>query len=442
MIMKKKKKKIAPILGVCAIVLSSLLLSGCGGKGEAVQSAPSTEATLTETAEAWQNTTDGGALEEETTSKETAISQAAASSAQVSSSEEPEALVEVDVTAIPHIFFHSLIVDPSLAFHNDKARAEDYNISMTTVDEFNLILQQMYDRGYVLVNLHQMAQYTEGADGRGAMTAGKILLPPDKKPVVLSIDDMSYYAYMMGDGFATKLVIDSDGNLTNEMEKNDGSVVYGSFDVVPLLDDFIKAHPDFSYQGAKGVIALTGYDGVFGYRTDQDYSLKEHLLYEQANWLDKHPDFDFEKDLAEARTVAQALRDDGWEFACHGWGHRDMKENSMERFVVDMEKWINRVETIIGETDILIYPFGTDVEAGSKYTRDNEKYAWLQDHGFHYFCTVNPTQPSVQLGSDYLRQGRINADGYMMYHFPEKLAPFFDVDSVFDPARPTPVLEY
>ena len=357
-------------------------------------------------------------------------------------SEEKATLVDADITAVPHIFFHSLIVDTKLAFHNDKTRAEDYNRVMTTVDEFNRMMQQMYDRGYVLVSLHQMAQYTETADGKGSMTAGKISLPPGKKPFVLSIDDMSYYAYMMPDGFATKLIIGADGLLTNEMEKNDGTKVYGSYDVVPLLDDFVRLHPDFSYQGAKGAIALTGYDGVFGYRTDQDYYLKEHLLSNQEEWLDKHPDFDYEKDIAEAKKVAQALRDDGWELATHSWGHRDMKENSMEKFVVDMEKWIDRVESIIGDTDIVIYPFGTDVGSVAKYTMDNEKYAWLHKHGFHYFCNVDSNQPWVQLGDNYLRQGRIDADGYMMYYHPGKLSQFFDVSSVFDDARPTPVPEY
>ncbi len=351
-------------------------------------------------------------------------------------------LVDADITAIPHIFFHSLIVDTSLAFHNDKARGEDYNRVMTTVDEFNKMMQQMYDKDYVLVSLHQMAQYTETADGTGKMTAGKISLPPGKKPFVLSLDDMSYYAYMMPDGFATKLIIDSDGRLTNEMEKNDGTKVYGSYDVVPLLDDFVELHPDFSYRGAKGAIALTGYDGVFGYRTDQDYYLKEHLLSNQQEWLDKHPDFDYEKDIAEAKKVASALREDGWELATHSWGHRDMKENSMEKFIIDMEKWIDRVETIIGETDIVIYPFGTDVGSVSKYTMDNEKYAWLHKHGFHYFCNVDSNQPWVQLGDNYLRQGRIDADGYMMYYHPGKLSQFFDVSYVFDDSRPLPVPEY
>ena len=348
-------------------------------------------------------------------------------------------LVQADVMQIPHIFFHSLIVDTKLAFNSGKDKVEDYNRAMTTVDEFNKIIQQMYDRGYVLVSLHQMAEFDEAS---GKMTPGKIMLPPGKKPFVLSIDDMSYYAYMMGDGFATKLVIGDDGRLTNEMEMKDGSFTYGSFDVVPLLNDFLDVHPDFSYRGAKGAIALTGYDGIFGYRTDQDYYLKEHLLSDQARWIDAHPNFDYNKDIEDAKVIAKAVRDDGWELATHSWGHRDMNTNTFEKFVVDMEKWINRVENLIGETDIVIFPFGTDIASVAPYTMDNQKYAWLQEHGFHYFCNVDANQPWVQLGDIFLRQGRINADGYMMYHHPEKLKAFYDVESVFDKARPTPVSSY
>ena len=31
--------------------------------------------------------------------------------------------------------------------------------------------------------------------------------------------------------------------------------------MVPLIDRFVEEHPDFSYRGAKGIVALTGYDG-------------------------------------------------------------------------------------------------------------------------------------------------------------------------------------
>ena len=44
------------------------------------------------------------------------------------------------------------------------------------------------------------------------MTKNEILLPPGKKPFVMSQDDVSYYGYMTSDGFATRMIIDENGN--------------------------------------------------------------------------------------------------------------------------------------------------------------------------------------------------------------------------------------
>lgn len=41
-----------------------------------------------------------------------------------------------------------------------------------------------------------------------------------------------------------------------------------------LLDDFLDQHPDFSYRGARAIIAVTGYQGAFGYRISSDYKAK------------------------------------------------------------------------------------------------------------------------------------------------------------------------
>ncbi len=61
----------------------------------------------------------------------------------------------------------------------------------------------------------------------------------------------------------------------NEMKMGtDGSVSVGSMIWCPLLDDFIKEHPDFSYAALKACIAFTGYNGIpglphrFAYNTD------------------------------------------------------------------------------------------------------------------------------------------------------------------------------
>ena len=117
---------------------------------------------------------------------------------------------------VTHVFYHILIKDTSKAFDGDYKEA-DYNQVMTTIDEFNKITQTMYDKGYVMVSIKDMAK----ADENGNITAGEILLPPGKTPFVLSQDDVCYYHYMDGDGFATKLVVDEEGKIRNEYVEDD-----------------------------------------------------------------------------------------------------------------------------------------------------------------------------------------------------------------------------
>lgn len=78
---------------------------------------------------------------------------------------------------------------------------------MTTIDEFNKITETMYEKGYVMVSIYDMAK----ADADGNITEGEILLPEGKIPFVLSQDDVCYYHYMDGDGYASKLVVDENG---------------------------------------------------------------------------------------------------------------------------------------------------------------------------------------------------------------------------------------
>ena len=178
-------------------------------------------------------------------------------------------LKSYDVSQVTHVFFHTLVIDESKAFDGD-ADESGYNQVMTTKDEFLKILDSMYEKGYVLVRLHDLAELTAGENGT-KMTRKSILLPEDKKPFVMSQDDVCYYEYMEGDGFATRMVIGSDGKPTCEMTMEDGSVETGAFDLVPILEDYIQEHPDFSYKGARAVIAFTGYQGILGYRTAQSY---------------------------------------------------------------------------------------------------------------------------------------------------------------------------
>ena len=341
---------------------------------------------------------------------------------------------------ITHIFFHSLIVDTDRAFDGD-VDSGGYNMYMTTVDEFIAILEAMYAKGYVLISPYDMAFEVTDASGTH-FTYGDIRLPAGKKPFLMSQDDLNYYSYMIGtgsgidetpvfvdgnnDGFAHKIVIGEDGYPTCEYMDADGNITTGDYDLVPVLETFIQSHPDFSYHGARAILGMTGYEGVFGYRTKPSY---ETALGSEV----------YAAEVQAAKDVAQCLRDHGWILASHSYGHPAYGNISAERVATDSNKWENTVESIIGETDVILYPHGSDIHTWREYTFENEKFAALYEDGFRYFFNVDGNQYWNQLGDNYFRGGRRNVDGFRMYHNPDMLSDLFDVDDVFDDARPTPV---
>ena len=123
----------------------------------------------------------------------------------------------------------------------------------------------------MLVRIHDVAYEAPDENGNVRFVKGSVMLPEGKKPFVMSQDDVCYYPYMDGDGFAKRVVIGEDGKPTCEMVMDDGTTSTGSYDLIPLLEDFIQEHPDFSYKGARAIIAFTGYEGILGYRTASSY---------------------------------------------------------------------------------------------------------------------------------------------------------------------------
>lgn len=329
-----------------------------------------------------------------------------------------EAVVWEDNGTISHVFVHSLIVDPDRAFDGDHMQ-QGYLDYMVTLKEFEAILEQFHANDFVLVSPDDIA----ALDADGQMQYQDILLPPGKKPLVLSQDDVNYYEYMEQDGFAKNLVLDEDGSVTNTYIDADGEEHRGAYDVVPVVDRFVDEHPDFSYRGAKGILAVTGYNGVLGHRTSES----------------EYPDDpDIAAKQADATEVAEALKEDGWVFASHSWGHLSMTTSGMDRMRRDTALWAAEVQPIVGQTHHLIYPFGADISRVPPYA--GAKYELLQDAGFQFFYGVDTSTPHwMQRHEGYLRQARINLDGLT---FDRDLAgrgfldPFFDLDAVLDPARP------
>ena len=382
-----------------------------------------------------------------------------------------DGLVAYEPEEVTHIFFHTLTVDPKRAYKSSEASG--YNSNMATVDEFKKILQQLYDNNYCLVKLHDLAYVKYYENGQSPnfsknistisslekpplrnpndpkvdrtyppyeVFRKKVYVPKGKSPLIISQDDVNYYHYMDGSGHASRLVIDNNKIKAAYKDKS-GKELIGDYDLIPILDSFIEEHPDFSYNGARAIIALTGYNGVFGYRTDETYD-KSSSYFKTSN--KKTPNENLEDDREMARRIAKVLHDTGYEFASHSWGHRNFTTSSFSILKTDCERWKRNVETLLPiPCDTIIYPFGADIAGEEAYTDEVSRFVMLKNFGFRYFCNVDSNMYWVQIGNDYLRQGRRNIDGFRMWEAlsggKNRVSDLFDVTSVFDPSRPTPI---
>jgi ABC-type transport system substrate-binding protein len=202
-----------------------------------------------------------------------------------------------------------------------------------------------------------------------------------------------------------------------------GNTVVGDYDLVPILERFIAQNPDFSYRGARATLALTGYNGLFGYRTHP----KAATYFGEAA---------YQQDIQDATAVANALREAGYKLAFYTYENVPYGDYSVSQIKADLNDWVNEAVPILGGLDMLVYAQMSDITADAVYS--GEKYETLRDAGFRYylgFC--NNGTPWTTVTNDYVRQGRIMVSGSNMAHHADWFAAMFDSTAILDASRGT-----
>lgn len=333
-----------------------------------------------------------------------------------------------DPNSVPNLSFHCLIADPARAF-SDKEFGKSYNQNYVTVDEFSKILEQLYAKGYVLVDFNSFIVETVGEDGKISYSTQPIYLPEGKKPIMLTETLVNYETFSIdsdgdgeadkgGDGFASKLV-ERDGKIVNEYVDAQGNTLYGSYDFVPILEDFIEKHPDFCYQGARATLAVSGEDGVFGYRIM--HSVKEK----------KGEDY-YNQQVEGAKAIAQALRDRGYTIACYTYANVSYGQLSATKIQVDLDNWKKEVKPVLGDVPVLVYAKASDISADGNY--EGGKYNVLKGMGFRYFIS-SANVPYAEVTVNYVRQSRIMVTGQAMTTSPQTFEKYFTPKDVLNEQR-------
>jgi hypothetical protein len=293
---------------------------------------------------------------------------------------------------VEHIFFHTLVIDPQLAFTNDQL-GKGFQDYFVTEREFKAILTQLYANGWTLVDIHRAVN-------------GTVMVSPGRKPLVLSEDDVNYYDYEHGHGLGWRLALDPTGNVKVEVRDSTG-VHLTDDDLVPLVDEFVAAHPDFSADGAKGVLALTGYEGLFGERIEETSSPGDADA------------------VVRATAIADRLKATGWVLASHSYGHLNLTTNSTATIRYDTDRWLKADEPITGPTDVYVYPFGSRPSPAT--------IAMLRSRGFAILCDID-TVARVRREYGVSIMARRHIDGFAFAGQVANLAKFFDVATVEDRA--------
>ncbi|MBQ9468797.1 MAG: Ig-like domain-containing protein [Clostridia bacterium] len=309
-----------------------------------------------------------------------------------------------------HLFCHNLVAfdDPDDYFFSD----------CITVTEFKRILESLYARDYVLIDVDYMYDYYYNAEGLlCARIKESIRLPKGKKAIILSVDNVAYPRGEHGRGRCDRLQV-VDGKLVTFTKLSDGSNFYSDDnEVFPILENFIAAHPDFSFSGARCVVAPSGYEGLFGWDT----------IPGSAN---------YEESVAECKKIVRWFNEHGYTFACHSYYHKNFNTMTADQVRDDRAHWMAECYPIVGRTHVFIYPFGAFTNPKEENGLRNAHL--LHEEGYAVFCATSYLAPNWNNfpleGNCYNERVTLAAKLFTVYPNNETLAKLFDVYEVYDNA--------
>ncbi len=325
-------------------------------------------------------------------------------------------MVSWSASQVKALSFHTLIADAQRAYAN-QAYGAAYKKNFITTAEFQSILQDLYDNGYILVSLDDFTACEQSTDQIQDVCSEKQLrLPIGKKPLLLVQTNVNYYTYMVdgdgdgvadkdGAGFASKMIVDDNGNITCLMVDANGNTVQGNFDLVPILEDFLAGHADFSYRGARAILAPSGYDGIFGYRINASVKASKGEDY-------------YNEQVEGAAQLVAALREAGYELACYTYGNSAYGGISAPEIQTDLRSWASEITPVFGQTNILVFAQNSQI---SEYT--GSKFNVLYNAGFRYFLGFDTTGT---IDSSYILLNRIFVTGSLIADSPSLYSGLFD----------------
>ena len=300
---------------------------------------------------------------------------------------------------IEDISVKPIIADPDRAFDND-IFADRANEDLLTAAEFRLLLEALYENDYVLINGNEIVN----DDG----SFQRVLIPAGKKPLLLFLDDFYFSPQRVESGICSRLDLDEDSNVLGVIQNRQGvENLTSNSTAIDVLESFLQEQPDFTFNGAKGVIVLSGVDGILGYPLREEHFTR---MREQAQsiglefYLDSVKDPQVNRD--KLKEIFACLQDKQWVFASQSYNRISVPDETLSFLSWDTERMNEELADFSTSLRIFAFPFGNHVEANpllSGYLA-NAGFVLQSGSGTPYAYTVQ------QQGYVYIDRQQITAD--------------------------------
>lgn len=278
----------------------------------------------------------------------------------------------VDTEAIPVFVLQSVVADPKRAMQSSKRTYYMQNVLPEA--SVRALLQSLYDRGFVLVDPET------GMDPQTGRSEG-VLVPKDKKPVVLVVDGLNYLPERAETGGFQKLMLNANGERESTWVDAEGVTQNGpDREVTGIVDRFVAEHPDFAFDGARGILVLDSDEPFFGtVATARQLRNANARLAERSQPLLPPDETVWQEGAKQVRALANQLREQGWRFAWTFGDSIDFSHMSAAEWQQEIKQHQETIENLVGPVQTFAFASGTSM--GS----EDRRFQQLFEQGLHLF---------------------------------------------------------
>lgn len=296
--------------------------------------------------------------------------------------------------------FNTLMAFPEKALDESNSNSLSYDESKLTTNEFSKILKALHNNNFILVDIFDIVDPT-------TLNFKTLKLPPNKKPIMLTFDNVTYKSNYQNLGEIDKIIVDRNNTLASYTTKKSiqDRISYDN-EFVLIIENYLKSHPDFSFKNTKGIMFFTGENGILGYNTS-------------------HKNTGNKFEAKKAKEVIKKLTKLNWKFGSNNYSYTIENSLSDLEFAKQINLWNQEICEIIGETILYAYPHGIHSE------KSTSKQELLLGSGFKIFFE-NSMKCEMKKYGNMIKINRKEINGKTLRNNTTELSHLFDCSQIYD----------